>query len=180
MLANQALNYLVSGKPPTRMGNAHPNLVPYQVFPVADGHIVIATGNDSQYRKLCDVLGVPHLAEHSDFVSNASRIANRHRLVDLLSERTSTFTRADLLAALERVGVPAGPINGVADVFADPQAMHRGLRIDLPAPTPAGTVPSVRGPLVLDGEPLVAGSASPRLGEHTQEVLEDPAWGGRG
>lgn len=180
VLANQALNYLVSGKPPTRMGNAHPNLVPYQVFPVADGHIVIATGNDSQYRKLCDVLGVPHLAEHSDFVSNATRIANRHRLVDLLSERTSTITRADLLAALERVGVPAGPINGVADVFADPQAMHRGLRIDLPAPTPAGTVPSVRGPLVLDGEPLVAGSASPRLGEHTQEVLEDPAWGGRG
>ncbi|PSC03333.1 CoA transferase [Alsobacter soli] len=179
VLANQALNYLVSGKVPKRMGNAHPNLVPYQVFPVADGHIVIASGNDGQYRRLCEVLGVAELGVAPDYATNALRIANRERLIALLTERTRTFARNDLLAALERVGVPAGPINTVADVFEDPQAQHRRMRVDLPAPhAAAGSIPSIRSPLMLDGEPMVAARPSPRLGEHTAEVLADPAWTG--
>ncbi|MCP8938799.1 CoA transferase [Alsobacter sp. SYSU M60028] len=177
VLANQALNYLVSGRTPRRMGNAHPNLVPYQVFPVADGHIVIASGNDGQYRRLCGVLGVPELAEHPDYLTNALRIAHREALIARLTERTRLFARNDLLAALEKVGVPAGPINTVADVFDDPQVRARGMRVDLEAPqAAAGSVPSIRSPLTLDGAPMVATRPSPQLGEHTDEVLADPAW----
>ncbi len=146
MLANQALNYLVSGKSPKRMGNAHPNIVPYQVLPVADGHIIIAVGNDGQFRRLCGVLGVPGLAEH-DSTTSAMRCGSRtgSELIGLLAERTMQFKRDDLLAALEKVGVPAGPINTVADVFEDPQVRARGMRVDLPAPSVAGgSVPTVR------------------------------------
>ncbi|GGH05911.1 CoA transferase [Alsobacter metallidurans] len=179
VLANQALNYLVSGKVPKRMGNAHPNLVPYQVFPVADGHIVIASGNDGQYRRLCEVLGAAALGQSPDYASNALRIQHRETLIPLLSERTQLFKRDDLLAALERVGVPAGPINTVADVFEDLQARHRGMRVDLPAPHAAGgSIPSIRSPLVLDGQPMVAQRPSPGLGEHTNEVLADAGWMG--
>ncbi len=179
VLANQALNFLVSGKAPRRMGNAHPNIVPYQVFPVADGHIVIATGNDGQYVKLCAVLGAPELAEDPAYATNALRVKNRKALCDRLAELTGTFARADLLAGLEKAGVPAGPINTVADVFEDPQAIHRGLRIDLDAPgAAAGSIPSVRTPLMIDGVPQVSPRPSPRLGEHTEDVLADPAWTG--
>ncbi len=179
ILANQALNYFVGGKPPTRMGNAHPNLVPYQVFPVSDGHLVIATGNDSQYRKLCAVLGVPELADDPAFASNAQRIANRDRLAALLAERTRAVARDVLLVALEEVGVPAGPINTVADVFDDPQVAWRGMKVDLDAPHVAGgAIPTLRSPLVVDGEAQVSRRPPPRLGEHTAVVLADPAWGG--
>ncbi|WP_460448400.1 CaiB/BaiF CoA transferase family protein [Alsobacter sp. SYSU BS001988] len=179
VLANQALNYLVSGKTPKRMGNAHPNLAPYQVFPVADGHIVIASGNDGQFRRLCGVLGAPGMADDPAYASNALRVTNRERLIPALSELTLRVRRDDLLAALERVGVPAGPINTVADVFEDPQVEARGMRVDLPCPDAAGgSIPTIRSPLVLDGEPMVAGRASPRLGQHTDEVLSDPAWTG--
>ena len=179
VLANQALNFLVSGKAPRRMGNAHPNIVPYQVFPVADGHIVIATGNDGQYVKLCNVLGAPELAQDPTYATNALRVKHRKVLCDRLAELTRTFPRAELLAGLEKAGVPAGPINTVADVFDDPQAIHRGLRIDLDAPVAAaGTIPSVRTPLMIDGVPQVSDRHSPRLGEHTDDVLADPAWTG--
>jgi crotonobetainyl-CoA:carnitine CoA-transferase CaiB-like acyl-CoA transferase len=179
ILANQALNYFIGGKAPTRMGNAHPNLVPYQVFPVADGHLVIATGNDGQFRKLCAILDIAAVAQDPDYATNALRIAHRERLVGLIAEATRAWKRDDLLAALEKASVPAGPINTVADVFADPQVAWRGMKVELDAPHVAGgTVPSLRSPLMLDGEAQVSRRPPPRLGEHTDDVLADPAWGG--
>lgn len=179
VLANQALNWLVSGNTPTRMGNAHPNIVPYQVFPVADGHVIVAVGNDGQYRRFCTLLGDSALGEDPRFRSNRDRVEHRTVLVALLSGLTARTTRADLLAACEAAGVPAGPINTVADVFADPQAIARGLALDLVAPDVAGgRVPGVRSPIVIDGEPQASDRASPGLGAHTDEVLADPAWGG--
>ena len=174
VLGNQALNYLVSGESPRRAGNAHVNIVPYQVFKVADGHIIIAAGNDRQTRDLCRVLGLTGLADEPRFASNAERVANRVAFIGLLEDATQKFTRAVLLAALEKVGVPAGPINSIADVFADRQVIARALRLDLPASGAAGgTVPSVRTPIVLDGEAMAAASAAPRLGEHTAGVLAE-------
>jgi crotonobetainyl-CoA:carnitine CoA-transferase CaiB-like acyl-CoA transferase len=172
VLANQALNYLVSGRSPRRLGNAHPNLVPYQVFKVADGHIIIATGNDRQTRDLCRVLGVEAVADDPRFRSNADRIANRETLIALLEERTQSFRGSDLLAALEKAVVPAGPINSVADVFADPQVEARGMRVTLPSKTAAaGTVPHLRAPMLFDGEPLRVERAAPALGEDSDTVL---------
>ena len=133
VLANQAMNYLASGKAPRRMGNAHPNIVPYQVFPVADGHVIVAVGNDGQFARLVAVLGRPELAQDERFRSNAGRVGHRAELAPLLTGLTLTFTREDLLSALEKQGVPAGPINTVADVFADPQVIARGMKIDLPS-----------------------------------------------
>ena len=179
VLANQAMNYLASGRAPTRMGNAHPNIVPYQVFPVSDGHVVVAVGNDGQFARFVRVLGRPELAHDPRFATNPSRVENRLTLVPLLTGLTLELSRDILLAALEREGVPCGPINTVADVFADPQVQHRGLRVDLPAPaSAAGAVPSVASPLVLDGTRLVADRAAPQLGADTNAVLADPAWGG--
>jgi crotonobetainyl-CoA:carnitine CoA-transferase CaiB-like acyl-CoA transferase len=172
VLANQALNYLVSGLSPRRLGNAHPNLVPYQVFKVADGHIIIATGNDRQTRDLCRVLGVEALADDPRFRSNADRIANRAVFIDLLEKRTQSFRSVELLAALEAAVVPAGPINSVAEVFADPQVQARAMRIELPSKTAAaGAVPNVRAPILLDGEMMTAGRAAPGLGEDSDGVL---------
>ena len=177
VLANQAMNYLASGKSPRRMGNAHPNIVPYQVFPVADGHVIVAVGNDGQFVRFVSVLGKPELAQDERFRTNAGRVGHRAELVPLLTELTLTFTREDLLAALEGQGVPAGPINTVADVFADPQVIARGMKIDLPSQAAkGGAIPSVRSPIVIDGQPMAAGRPSPRLGEHTDEVLSDPSW----
>jgi crotonobetainyl-CoA:carnitine CoA-transferase CaiB-like acyl-CoA transferase len=177
VLANQAMNYLASGKSPRRMGNAHPNIVPYQVFPVADGHVIVAVGNDGQFARFVSVLGKPELAQDERFRTNAGRVGHRAALVPLLTELTLPFTREDLLSALEGQGVPAGPINTVADVFADPQIIARGMKIDLPSQAAkGGAIPSVRSPIVMDGQPMAAGRPSPRLGEHTDEVLSDPSW----
>lgn len=177
VLANQAMNYLASGKPPRRMGNAHPNIVPYQVFPVADGHVIVAVGNDGQFARFVQVLGRPELAQDERFRSNAGRVGRRAELVPILTELTLKTTRDALLSALEKQGVPAGPINTVADVFDDPQVIARGMRIDLPSPAAqGGAIPSVRSPIVMNGEPMAAGRPSPRLGEHTDEVLSDPSW----
>jgi crotonobetainyl-CoA:carnitine CoA-transferase CaiB-like acyl-CoA transferase len=174
VLANQALNYLVSGSVPERIGNAHPNIVPYQVFPVADGHIIIATGNDSQFGKLCTVLGEPALSEQPSYRVNSDRLTNRAELVAKLSTLTGRCKSADLLAKLEAVGVPAGPINDLDQVFADPQVIHRGMRIDRPsAAAKGGKIPGVRTPITLDGAPMAAERPSPRLGEHTQEILRE-------
>jgi len=179
VLGNQAMNFLVSGASPPRLGNAHPNIVPYDVFPVADGHVIIATGNDGQYRKLCDALGEPALASHPDYADNRSRIANRVALTARLQALTTRVAKADLLAALERLGVPAGPINTIPEVFADPQVIARGVRVDLPAAAAAaGTIPTVASPIVIDGVRQVAGRPSPGLGQHADEILSDPAWGG--
>jgi len=129
LLANQALSYFITGKSPTRIGNAHPVVVPYQVFPVADGHVIIASGNDGQFGKLCAVLGDPALAKNPAYLTNADRVQNRDKLIAHLFELTQKFARADLLAKLETVGVPAGPINTLADVFADPHVVHRGMQL---------------------------------------------------
>ena len=174
VLANQALNYLVSGKAPKRIGNAHPNIVPYQVFPAADGLIIIATGNDTQFAKLCTVLGEPKIAEEPSYRANSDRLKNREELIGRLSALTVRWPRADLLAKLEAVGVPAGPINALDQVFADPQVVHRGMRIDPPsAAAKAGTIPGVRTPIIIGGKPMASERPSPRLGEHTAEVLRE-------
>jgi glutaryl-CoA transferase len=174
VLANQALNFFASGVAPTRMGNAHPNLVPYQVFPVADGHIVIATGNNGQFAKLCDVLGIPALARDPAYLNNVDRIKNRDALIAELSRHTSKLKRDDLLAKLEAVYVPAGPINTVADVFADPQVIHRGMRIDVPyAAAAGGMIPGLRSPITINKERMAAPRPSPQLGEHTAEILKE-------
>ena len=174
VLANQALNYLISGKVPHRMGNAHPNITPYQVFPVADGHIIIASGNDSQFAKLCAVLGEPELAKHPDYIDNKARLAHRAPLIERICALTAKFSRADLLDKLEAVGVPAGPINDLAQVFADPQVIHRGMRIDAPsAAARGGKIPGVRTPIMIDGAPAAAAHPSPRLGEHNAEILRE-------
>jgi crotonobetainyl-CoA:carnitine CoA-transferase CaiB-like acyl-CoA transferase len=163
ILANQAMNYLVSGRAPSRLGNAHPNIAPYQVFSVADGRIIIAVGNDRQFRALCGVLGLPALADAPSFASNADRVANRAALVAALAPVLAGHRRADLSAALDAAGVPVGPINSIADVFADPQVIHRGLARDLVADD-GSRVPTVASPIVLDGVRQVAARASPKLG----------------
>ena len=174
VLANQALKYLVSGKVPERIGNAHPNIVPYQVFPVADGHIIIATGNDSQFAKLCGVLGEPDISGEPNYRANSDRLQHREELIARLSALTRRWRGADLLAKLESVQVPAGPINPLDQVFVDPQVAHRGMRIDLPSKAAkAGTIPGVRTPIIIGGKPMAAERPSPRLGEHTAEVLRE-------
>ena len=174
VLANQALNYLVSGKVPHRMGNAHPNITPYQVFPVSDGHIIIASGSDNQFAKLCGVLGAPEIAKEPGYQDNEGRLAHRAELVDRLCALTRRYRSCDLLQKLEAVGVPAGPINDLAQVFSDPQIIHRGMRLELPsAAAKGGTIPGVRTPIVLDGAPMAGERPAPRLGEHTAEILRE-------
>jgi len=174
VLANQALNYLVSGVVPKRQGNTHPNIVPYQVFPVADGHIIIATGNDNQYQKLCTVLGEPELAQKKEYLDNVGRLAHRNELVTHLSTLTKRMKANDLLDKLEAVGVPAGPINDLDQVFADPQVIHRGMRLELAsAAAKDGKIPGVRTPIMLGGTPVASPRPSPQLGEHSAEILRE-------
>jgi crotonobetainyl-CoA:carnitine CoA-transferase CaiB-like acyl-CoA transferase len=174
VLAFQALNYLVSGEVPKRIGNTHPNIVPYQVFPVADGHIIIATGNDAQFVKLCGILGEPQLAEVPAYKDNKGRLAHRAELVGRLTALTAHLTREALLEKLEAAGVPAGPINDLPQVFADPQVVHRGMRLDLNNPAAqGGKSPGVRTPIMLDGAPMASDRPAPRLGEHTAEILRE-------
>jgi crotonobetainyl-CoA:carnitine CoA-transferase CaiB-like acyl-CoA transferase len=165
-MANQAMNFLASGKAPSRMGNAHPNIVPYQVFDCSDGYIIIASGNDSQYRKLCAVLGQPELGTDPKYATNADRLAHRDEIVGKIMALTVGWTKADLLAACEREGIPAGPINDVGEAFADPQIVARGLRIDLIG------IPSVRTPIVFSDAELALDRPSPRLGQD-QEIIGD-------
>jgi crotonobetainyl-CoA:carnitine CoA-transferase CaiB-like acyl-CoA transferase len=174
ILANNAMNYLVSGKIPTRLGNAHANIVPYQEFPAADGHLIIASGNDSQFHKLCGVLGAAEISNNPAYKDNVGRLTNRDKIIPELTAYTKTMKRDDLLARLEAVGVPAGPINNIAQVFDDPQVIHRGMRIDMPSKAAkTGTIPGVRTPIVMDGVPQSSGRPSPLLGEHTEEILRE-------
>lgn len=179
VLGYQALNYFVTGNEPRRLGNSHPNIVPYDVFPVADGDIIIASGNDGQYRKLCDILGAPELGTHPDYAISKDRVKNRVELTRQLHELTRRFTRAELLPQLDRAGVPAGPINTVGDVFADPQVVARGMRLDIPnARAKAGMTPGLRSAIVMDGKPVASERPAPALGQHEEEILKDPNWGG--
>jgi glutaryl-CoA transferase len=159
---------------PGRIGNAHPNIVPYQVFPVADGYIIIATGNDNQYQKLCGVLGAPELAKDPKYIDNKSRLGNRAELVGKISALTQKFKMQELADKLEAVGVPAGPINNLDQVFDDPHVKHRQMKIERPnALAKGGSIPGVRTPIMLDGVPMAAEHAAPRLGQHTAEILKE-------
>ncbi len=179
VLGNQAMNYFIGGKAPGRMGNAHPNIVPYAVYPAADGHIILATGNDRQFRDAMAAIGAPEIAADPAYATNKDRIARRPEIEAKIAAVTATLPRDRMLAAFEAAKVPAGPINSIADVFADPQAQARGIRVELEAPhAKGGAIPSVRGPIVMDGKPLVSERPSPRLDGDRESVLTDPGWGG--
>ncbi|MEN4922060.1 CaiB/BaiF CoA-transferase family protein [Achromobacter spanius] len=172
LLANQNSNYFNSGVAPTRAGNAHQNVVPYQVFAASDGHLIVATGNESQYRAYCRAIGVPELGDDPRFVTNRLRVANREELVGILAAIMQEGRRDDWIAKLEAVGVPCGPINNIAQAFAHPQAQARQLRRDMPHPA-GGVAPVTASPLRFSGSPVVYRRAPPMLGEHTEEVLRD-------
>ncbi|RNJ47472.1 CoA transferase [Mesorhizobium erdmanii] len=171
-LGNQNLNYLVSGKSPVQMGNAHMNIAPYEVVPVRDGHIILAVGNDGQFAKFCAAVGLDELSTNPDFATNPARVANRVKLRERIVEALSTLDRDPLLAKLEAASVPASPINTIGQMFADPQTIARGMRLDLDDGH-GNLLPSVRAPMVMSGTPLVYERPSPRLGEHTDEILAE-------
>ncbi len=179
VLGNQALNYLTSGKVPTRMGNAHPNIVPYAVFPASDGHIILATGNDRQFRDAMTAIGASEIAADPTYATNRDRIGLREEISAKIATVTATLPRDVMLARFEAAKVPAGPINTIADVFHDPQAMARGIKVELAAPhAKSGVIPTVRGPIVMDGKPLVAERPSPVLDGDRESVLADKRWVG--
>lgn len=171
-LANQALNYLTTGVAPRRLGNAHPNIVPYQDFPTADGDFILTVGNDGQFRRFCEVAGHPEWADDPRFASNSARVAHRGELIPLIRQATVFRTTAEWVAALEEAGVPCGPINDLAQVFADPQVLARGMRVDLAHPL-AGSAPGVASPLRLSATPVEYRNAPPLLGEHTETILAE-------
>jgi len=158
VLANQAMNFLAGGKVPRRMGNAHPNIVPYQVFPAADGHIIIACGNDRQFASLCTVLDLDPIAADPAYATNPTRVENRHALVEILAAKTRLRPKHDLITALEAAGVPGGPINTVEEAIADPQVVSRAMKIE-----PEG-LPGLRTPIRFSRSPLVLDKAGPTLG----------------
>jgi crotonobetainyl-CoA:carnitine CoA-transferase CaiB-like acyl-CoA transferase len=176
VLGNQAMNYLVSGHAPTRMGNAHPNIVPYQLFPTLDGPVIVAAGNDAQFYRFSALVGRSDLAHDPRFLRNADRVLNRSALVSALSTATASMKRDTLLTALEAGGVPAGPVNALDQVFADPHVKARGMQVDLP--DGVETVPTVRCPIIIDGEPMSAATASPKLGENIANPRPSFIWTG--
>lgn len=156
---NQAMNYMLTGTPPTRMGNAHPNLTPYEVFDCADGHIVIATGNDGQFQRLCNLLGLADMANDPAYAHNADRVANRPEMIRRLNDASRSWSKAELLATCEAETVPAGPINDMAEMLADPQVVARGMKIELDG------VPGIRSPFRFSDAELALHRPSPKLGE---------------
>nr|WP_314428698.1 CaiB/BaiF CoA-transferase family protein [uncultured Brevundimonas sp.] len=171
MLANQATNYFVSGKAPTRMGNAHPNLAPYQPFPCSDGMVVIAVGNDGQFRALAKALGVESMGADPRFATNALRVQHRAELSPALSALTAGFTMKGLMAALEAAGVPCGPVNTIDQVFEEPQAIHRGLTVEQSRPDLATPIRTVASPIRLSKTPVRYDAPPPKLGQDTKTVL---------
>lgn len=171
-LANQAMNYLTTGSPPRRLGNAHPNIVPYQDFPTADGDFILTVGNDGQFRKFAEVAGQPQWADDPRFASNKQRVANRAELIPLIRQATVFKTTAEWVSQLEVAGVPCGPINDLAQVFQDPQVLARGLAVSMPHAL-AGSVPQVASPIRLSETPVEYRQAPPLLGEHTEVVLAE-------
>jgi len=171
-LANQAMNYLTTGNPPWRLGNAHPNIVPYQDFPTADGDFILTVGNDGQFRKFAEVAGQPQWADDPRFATNKLRVANRAELIPLIRQATVFKTTAEWVSQLEAAGVPCGPINDLAQMFQDPQVLARGLAVSMPHAL-AGAVPQVASPIRLSETPVEYRRAPPLLGEHTEAVLGD-------
>ena len=171
-LANQAMNYLTTGVPPRRLGNAHPNIVPYQDFPTADGDLILTVGNDKQFRKFAEVAGQPQWADDPRFATNNVRVTNRAELIPLIRQATVFKTTAQWVEQLEQAGVPCGPVNDLSQVFQDPQVKHRGLAIDIPHAL-AGVVPQVASPIRLSETPVQYRNAPPLLGEHTDMILSE-------
>ncbi len=171
-LANQAMNYLVSGTAPKRMGNGHPNIVPYQDFPTADGDMILAIGNDGQFARFCELAGHAEWARDERFASNAARVKHRAELLPLLRQATVMKTTAQWIALLESAAVPCGPINDLAGVFADPQVQHRGLHLDL-AHAAGGSAPQVANPIRYSATPIAYRSAPPLLGQDTDAILHE-------
>ncbi|TNM62283.1 CaiB/BaiF CoA transferase family protein [Aliirhizobium smilacinae] len=172
VLANQNMNYLISGISPVKLGNAHPNISPYEVIQVQDGHVILAVGNDGQFRRFCRILGVEQLADDERYATNKARVAHRVEVRSLILAETMKWTKSDLLAACGENAVPVGPINSIGEMFEDPQVKARGLRIDLEAAD--GTIiPGVRSPIVLSETPLAYHRPSPKVGEHTDEILAE-------
>lgn len=171
-LANQAMNYLTTGNSPRRLGNAHPNIVPYQDFPTADGDFILTVGNDGQFRKFAEVAGQPQWADDPRFATNKQRVANRSELIPLIRQATVFKTTAEWVKQLEAAGVPCGPINDLAQMFQDPQVLARGLAVSIPHAL-GGQVPQVASPIRLSETPVEYRCAPPLLGEHTEAVLAD-------
>jgi crotonobetainyl-CoA:carnitine CoA-transferase CaiB-like acyl-CoA transferase len=172
-LVNVGLNYLTSGKVPQRVGNEHPNIVPYNVLPSSDGYFILAVGNDGQYAKFCQFAGVPELAADPRFVTNEKRVLNRKEIYEILPEVTRTKSTADWVDGLSRLGVPCGPVNTVEQAFADPQVQSRGMQISVPHPLAGkGTVDLIGNPIKLSGTPVEYRLPPPFLGQHTDEVLK--------
>ncbi|MBM3368204.1 MAG: CoA transferase [Betaproteobacteria bacterium] len=169
--ANQIVSYFASGNIPFRYGNAHAQVVPYEVFPTADGHIILAIGNDGQFERFCGAAGHPELAQNARFKTNSTRIANRAELILLMRDIMRTRSKKEWIATLEAATVPCGPINNMKEVFEDPQVQHRKLRVDLPHPL-GGTASLVASPLRLSKTPVEYRLAPPTLGQHNQEVLQ--------
>ena len=163
--ANQGMNFLTTGKAPQRIGNGHQNLVPYQVFDCKDGHIIIATGNDAQYQRLCAILNLEEIAMHELFLTNADRLRNRTLLIEKLSCQTTKFLKKDLLEACEKQGIPAGPINDLSEVFDDPQVVYRGLSKEI------DNIPTILSPFRFSDSKMKISKTSPKLGENTNEIL---------
>lgn len=172
MLANQNLNYMTSGEAPVRAGNAHQNVVPYQVFASSDGHLIVAVGNDSQYRAYCGVIGRPDLADHQDYITNSKRLKNRVALIAELEPIMATRKRDEWIADLQKVGVPSGPINNIAQVFENEQVRHREIWKTVPHPL-AGTAPTTASPMLFSETPVEYRMAPPLLGQHTDEILKE-------
>lgn len=172
MLANMNMNYLCSGQSPKRWGNAHANIVPYQTFATADGHIIVAAGNDGQYQKFVQIGGRPELADDERFSSNPARVKNRDLLVPILAEMVRQKTKQQWIELLEAAGVPCGPINQLHEVFEDPQVQARQMKISLPHPT-AGQVDLVASPIRMSATPVQYASAPPLLGQHTEQILDE-------
>jgi formyl-CoA transferase len=169
--ANQIVSYFCSGKVPVRWGNAHPQVVPYEVFPTADGHIILAIGNDTQFASFCQEAGCAELAQEARFKTMSQRIVHRGELIPLIADVMRTRSKREWIAALEAANVPCGPINNMQEVFEDPQVQHRQLRVDIPHPL-GGVAPVVASPLRLSGTPVEYRMAPPTLGQHNDEILK--------